>query len=544
MEGGAKLTINKRSVTVTAKDQTLTYGETISGTEITANGLVDGHSVTVTLTPSTANVTVDGTITASAAIITAGTADVTANYEITYAGGKLVIEPDMSKIAGLTTDNVTSANETDIKAVQEMMANADSVKDEWAAISTTCEDLIEKIEAVEAQKKEATDKAASFDADTVKSTDKANLTQLAEKIETLLDTDNLTEDERTALETVLEQVNGMIDTIEDTAEDSKAATDAIDALDAATVTSDDKDELERAIETIEDLLAGNNLTEEERKALEDAQADAKALIDVINAAAGATDTENTEKVEDVTPENVTPEDKTDLEKAKADLEKALEDNGGNYTEEEKKAIQEEIDRIDSAITALENVENVTEAIAQLPESVEPDNEAEAEKILATKEGYDALTDHEKSLVSEDAKKKLDDLVASLTAYDIVKGDGSSWTEDSNGTISFTANGAFSKFVGIKVDGVDVDKANYEAKAGSTIITLKASYLDTLKVGEHTITVVYNDGSTDGTFKIVAKPNTPATGDDFNIALYGSLMAVSVTALVVLLLVSKKRKYAK
>ena len=70
------------------------------------------------------------------------------------------------------------------------------------------------------------------------------------------------------------------------------------------------------------------------------------------------------------------------------------------------------------------------------------------------------------------------------------------------------------------------------------------YLDTLKVGEHTITVVYNDGSTDGTFKIVAKSNTPTTGDDFNIVLYASLMAVSVTALVVLLLVSKKGKNAK
>ena len=541
---GAKLIINKRSVTVAAKDQTVYYGNSISNTEITANGLVDGHSVTVTLTPSTANVTVDGTITASAAIITAGSADVTANYEITYADGKLVIEPDMSKIAGVTTDNVTSANEADIKAVKEMMANADSVKDEWADISTACEDLIEKIEAVEAQKKEATDKAASFNEDTVKSADKEDLTQLTEEIEALLDTDNLTEDERTDLETVLGQVNGMIDTIEDTAEESKAATDAIDALNAATVTSADKGKLEQAIETIEDLLAGDNLTEEEAKTLEDAKADAKALIDVINAAAGATGTENTEKVEDVTPENVTPEDKTDLEKAKADLEKALEDNGGNYTEDEKKAIRDEIDRIDSAITALENVESMTESVSQLPESVEPDDEAEAEKILAAKEAYDALTDHEKSLVGEGVKKKLDNLVASLTAYDIVKGDGSSWTEDSNGTISFTVNGAFSKFVGIKVDGVDVDKINYEARAGSTIITLKASYLDTLKVGEHTITVVYSDGSTDGTFKIVAKPGTPTTGDDFSIALYGSLMVVSVTALVVQLLTSKKRKQTK
>ena len=500
--------------------------------------------MTATLTPSTTNVTVDGTITASATIITADSIDVTANYEITYADGKLVIEPDMSKIAGVTTDNVTSANEADIKAVQEMMANADSVKDEWVDISTTCEDLIEKIEAVEAQKKDATDKAASFNEDTVKSADKEDLAQLTEEIEALLDTDNLTEDERTDLETVLEQVNGMIDTIEDTAEESKAATDAIDALNAATVTSADKGKLEQAIETIEDLLAGDNLTEEERKALEDAKADAKALIDVINAAAGATGTENTEKVEDVTPENVKLEDKDALDAAKNDLEKALEDNSGNYTEDEKKAIRDEIDRIDSAITALENVEDMTEVITQLPESVEPDDEAEAEKILAAKEAYEALTDHEKSLVGEGVKKKLDNLVASLTAYDIVKGDGSSWTEDSNGTISFTVNGAFNKFVGIKVDGVDVDKINYEAKAGSTIITLKASYLDTLKVGEHTITVVYSDGSTDGTFKIVAKPNNLATGDDFNIALYGSLIVISVTALVVLLLVSKKRKNAK
>ena len=73
------------------------------------------------------------------------------------------------------------------------------------------------------------------------------------------------------------------------------------------------------------------------------------------------------------------------------------------------------------------------------------------------------------------------------------------------------------------------------------LSQKASYLDALKVDEHTITVVCNDGSTDGTFKIVAKPNTYATGDDFNIALYGSLMVVSVTALVVLRLVSRKRK---
>lgn len=542
---GADFTISKRDVTVTAKDQTITYGDAISNTEITSDGLVDGHSITVTLTPSTANVTVDGTITAGAAVITADGTDVTANYEIAYGEPSvLVIQPDTSKIDTLTTENVTSANEADIQAVREMLENADSTKEEWEAISEKCEALIEKIEEVEAQMKEATDEAAAFDAETVNSTDTEELEQLAEDIEALLDSDNLTEDERAALEEVLEQVSGMIDTIENTAEDSKAAIDTIDALDPETVTSADKDELEQAVETIDELLAEDHLTEEERKALEDAKADAEALITVIGSAQAATDTENTEKVEDVTAENVVPEDKADLEEAKADLEKALEDNGINYTEEEKNGIQEEIDRLDAAIEALENVEAVTESITQLPEAVEPDDEETAQKILDAKKAYDALTDHEKSLVNETAKEKLGELVTALTAYDIIKGDGSTWTKDSASTITFTANGPFSKFVGIKVDGKDVDNADYEAKSGSTIITLNQKFLKKLSTGKHTITVIYTDGEASGTFLIRAEAGTPATGDNFNILLWTSVMIVNLAAISVLLINQKKRRYVK
>ena len=311
------------------------------------------------------------------------------------------------------------------------------------------------------------------------------------------------------------------------------------------VTSADAPALQELIAKLDELIADPDTSDDgERETLEQHKVIAESLLKTIEDAAKAADTENTEKVKDVTAENVTPENKADLENAKADLEKALEDNMGNYTEEEKQEIAEEIRRIENAIEALENAGRVTDAITQLPDTVEPDDEEAAEKILDAKKAYDELTDHEKSLVSEDVKKKLDDLVASLTAYDIIKGDGSAWTKDSGSTLSFTANGPFSKFVGIQIDGKEVDKASYEAVSGSTVVTLKASYLDTLKIGEHTITIVYNDGSTDGTFKILAKPNTPATGDDFNIPLYSSLMAVSVIALVVLLLDARKRKYTK
>ena len=63
------------------------------------------------------------------------------------------------------------------------------------------------------------------------------------------------------------------------------------------------------------------------------------MLKEIDDADKATETENTEKVEDITSENVTPEDKGDLEKAKDDLEKALDEHGNNMTEDEKKAVE-------------------------------------------------------------------------------------------------------------------------------------------------------------------------------------------------------------
>ena len=126
-----------------------------------------------------------------------------------------------------------------------------------------------------------------------------------------------------------------------------------------------------------------------------------------------TPTEYTEKVKDVTAENVTPEDKTDLEKAKADLEKALEDYGDNYTDEEKKAIEDEIKRIDDALEVIENVENVEELIGKIPENITKNDEA---TIKAANDVYNALTDYENSLVDEDAKKALDDAKAALAEF--------------------------------------------------------------------------------------------------------------------------------
>ena len=245
----------------------------------------------------------------------------------------------------------------------------------------------------------------------------------------------------------------------------------------------------------------------------------------------------------VKPNEVKPEDKTDLEDTKKQLEDMLKDD--SYTDENKKNIQDAIDDIDDALEVIGNVEAVEKVISKLPavDTVKPDDEEAIKAISDAQTAYNALSDYEKSLVDEAAKANLDKLVAALVAYDIVEGDGSSWTEDSDHNITFVVNGLFSKFVGIKVDGKDVDKANYEVKEGSTIITLKASYLDTLAVGEHTITVVYTDSSTDGTFNVHAKTNSPATGDNSNMFLWIALLFISGGAVITLTVVDRKRRMA-
>ncbi len=86
-------------------------------------------------------------------------------------------------------------------------------------------------------------------------------------------------------------------------------------------------------------------------------------------------------------------------------------------------------------------------------------------------------------------------------YKFLEGENGSWTQNSDGTLRFRANGEFSKFTEVKVDGVLVSTDNYTAQSGSTIIIFKSSYLKSLSAGTHKITVVYTDGECSANFEV-------------------------------------------
>ena len=241
---------------------------------------------------------------------------------------------------------------------------------------------------------------------------------------------------------------------------------------------------------------------------------------------------------DVTANTVGVGDEATLEAEKAQLEQHLQENGDDFTEAQKQEIEDAIDRIDAAMKVLEAVEEVEADIASLPETAEADDVAARNQIKAAPAAYEELSSHGKTLVSEESKSKLDDLLDDV-AYKIVKGGGSKWTVGASTSLTFTANGAYSEFTALKVDGKTVNAKYYEAKSGSTIITLKAEFLKTLKEGAHTIQVVYSDEEASSTFNVT---KNPATGDDSNVMLWAGLTGGSLVCLAaVAFVLVKKRK---
>lgn len=86
---------------------------------------------------------------------------------------------------------------------------------------------------------------------------------------------------------------------------------------------------------------------------------------------------------------------------------------------------------------------------------------------------------------------------------IIKGAGGTWQNGSKDGLSFTSDAEYADFLKVKVDGNDLDASNYTVKEGSTIVTLKAEYLNTLSVGKHTLEIESKNGIAKTEFTITA-----------------------------------------
>ena len=94
--------------------------------------------------------------------------------------------------------------------------------------------------------------------------------------------------------------------------------------------------------------------------------------------------------------------------------------------------------------------------------------------------------------------------------EIIDGKGQTMVIDVAKDLSFRSNAPIRYFQKVLVDDKEVAAENYELTEGSTIVTLKASFLKTLGVGEHKLSVVSTTGTAETTFT-VAEAAKPAPG---------------------------------
>ena len=124
-----------------------------------------------------------------------------------------------------------------------------------------------------------------------------------------------------------------------------------------------------------------------------------------------------------------------------------------------------------------------------------------------------------------------EVVVEKIVYEVTEGANQKYTITKNNEAKFKINADFRLFDDGKVyvDNELVDPKNYTAESGSTIITLKKEFVDTLSVGEHTLKVLFNDGGEAITTFNVAREmvptDNPQTGDNIGFYIISGILSI-------------------
>ncbi|MBM6678264.1 LPXTG cell wall anchor domain-containing protein [Faecalicoccus pleomorphus] len=132
----------------------------------------------------------------------------------------------------------------------------------------------------------------------------------------------------------------------------------------------------------------------------------------------------------------------------------------------------------------------------------------------------------------------DTIIAKLPQ--LISGANQEWTKGSKDGLTFKVDTDINEFKKVLVDGKELKDTNYDIKSGSTILTLKSSFLDTLSAGKHQICLEFNNGTIEAYFTVKVKETTtvPETGEQTNLYLWAMLAIASSASLLVL------RRYKK
>lgn len=120
-------------------------------------------------------------------------------------------------------------------------------------------------------------------------------------------------------------------------------------------------------------------------------------------------------------------------------------------------------------------------------------------------------------------KLIQEMDSYYAPYGLIQGDDQliDLDDDFKDGLTVKTGGPLEKLVKVQVDGQDLSSANYELRSGSTILTLKETYLKTLDAGTHTLKLIYIDNVIQAQFVIrKAQKQTPSDNRRYSIPLTG------------------------
>lgn len=136
-----------------------------------------------------------------------------------------------------------------------------------------------------------------------------------------------------------------------------------------------------------------------------------------------------------------------------------------------------------------------------------------------------------------------EVTPSLVEYEILEGENQthSVVDNKDDGLTVRGSGELNILESVAVDGTIISEDKYEKSEGSTIVTLKPAYLNTLANGTHTLTLNWTNGSASTTFTISGQNNNPTTAD--TITVWNTVFVISL-AMATLSVVGIKKSYRK
>lgn len=93
------------------------------------------------------------------------------------------------------------------------------------------------------------------------------------------------------------------------------------------------------------------------------------------------------------------------------------------------------------------------------------------------------------------------------SYEITEGADQTVIKNGDSSVTIRVNGDFDKFVSVSIDDSEVAEEHYTAVSGSTIITFKPEYIQTLTAGTHRVKIHYTDGLAQTSLTLQADEDT-------------------------------------